>query len=255
MFPAPDWLVFHPITLAFLHGANPYSLGNGWACVFEPFWTYILLTPLALLPYSISRVALFVVSLASFAYTAVRLSAKPWQVVMFLLSFPVMGCLMTGNIDWLVLMGLWMPPQIGLFFVLMKPQIGIGLAIFWAAQAWRAGHLRELVRVFAPVSAMYMLSFAVYGPWFMKFGNMGVNPERISGFPWVVPLGLYVLYQGIRQGDKGLATVSGPFIAPYTSQFNYSAVLVGLFGRPRAFVTAWIVLWSLLLVRMAMEWL
>lgn len=247
-----DWLAIRPAVLAFLHGANPYLVGEGFGKVYEPFWTYILLAPLALLPYWTSRIFLFVVSLASFGYTAIRLGGKSWQVIMFVMSFPVMGCLMTGNIDWLVLSGLWMPPQIGLFFVLMKPQVGIAIAIFWAFEAWRTGGARQVLRTFCPVTLAFLCSFAVYGFWLFQFQGMDVNPERITGFPFVVPIGLFLVYRAVKDRDKELARVPGPFLAPYVSQFNYATVLAGLFSRPRVFVAAWLLLWSIMLVRFAM---
>jgi hypothetical protein len=244
-----DWIVFYPAVRAFLHGDNPYLVGDGFSRVFEPFWTYLILSPFALLPYWPGRILLFVVSLLAFAYTAHRLGAVRWQLVLYLLSAPVAGCLANGNIDWLVLSGVWMPPWLGLFFVCMKPQIGIGIAVFWAWEAWRLGGLRRLVRTFAPVTMAYLLSFALYGFWILHLGGMGANQERITGFPWVVPIGLYVLYRALRDHDSGLALASGPFLSPYVSQFNYAAVLLGLLRRPRAFLIAWVLLWCLVGIR------
>jgi hypothetical protein len=243
-----DWISFYPAVRACLHGANPYLAGE----VFEPFWTYLLLSPFALLPYWPGRVLLFVVSLVAFAYTAHRLGASRPQLVLFLLSAPVMGCLANGNVDWLVLSGLWMPPWLGLFFVLIKPQIGLAIAVFWAFEAWQRGGVRRLLQTFAPVTLAYLLSFALYGFWVLYLKDMGSNPERITGFPWVVPLGLFLLIQSIRRRERDLAIVAGPFLAPYVSQFSYAAVLLGLFRRPRVFLIAWILLWSIVGIRFLM---
>jgi hypothetical protein len=106
-----DWLNILPSVKEFLSGGNPYSVGQ----VFEPFWTYIILSPFAFLPFWVGRVILFFVSLIVFAYSALRLGATRSQLILFMVSSAVVGCLNNGNLDWLVTAGLWMPPQIGLF--------------------------------------------------------------------------------------------------------------------------------------------
>lgn len=247
-----DWQLFRTATLAFLRGADPYIVGTGLTQVYNPPWTYAMLAPLAVLPAEISRAAAFAVGFISFAYSAIRLGAPRWQVVMFLLSWPVMGCLATGNIDWLIISGLWMPPVWGLFFVLMKPQIGIGIAVYWAVEAWRTGGSDELVRRFAPVACAYLASFMIYGFWPARFIGMDAYPERVTGWPWVVPLGAYILYSSIRQRELGLSAVSSPLLAPYSSQFSYSALLAGLFQMPRVFLIAWLLLWSITGIRFLM---
>lgn len=70
-----------------------------------------------------------------------------------------------ANIDRMVVLGLIMPTWIGLFFVLAKPQIGIGVAIFWAFESYRLGKLRQMARDFVPVSLAILISLWIYGPW------------------------------------------------------------------------------------------
>jgi hypothetical protein len=238
-----DWPIFLSAIQAFLHGQNPYLVGEGFFKVYNPFWTYIMLIPFAVLPLWTGRVLLFVVSLTAFAYSAVRLGANRWQLVLFLTSRSVIGCLYDGNIDWLVMLGMFMPPQIGLFFVLMKPQLGIGLALFWAWQAWRQGGALEMLRIFVPVTGAYLLSFIMYGLWIFNLGIMPENPYNYSTFPFMVPMGLFLLYTALKQVDKRLSIFSSPLLSPYMTLSNYSISLVALFNRPALFVMAWIALW------------
>lgn len=244
-----DWIHILPAVEAFLRGGNPYLVGEGFHKVYEPFWTYILLAPFALFPFWVGRTLLFIVSLGAFMYTAVRLGATRWQLLLFLSSAAVIGCLNNGNLDWLVTLGLWMPPQIGLFFVLIKPQVGIGIALYWAWASWILSGWKGVVRVFAPVTAAYLLSFLLYGFWIKQLIGMDVNPDNWSGFPLTVLPALLLIYSSARWWNRKLFMFSSPLLAPYTSQFSYSVSLLALFEKPILFVVAWILLWIPVLVR------
>jgi hypothetical protein len=189
------------------------------------------------------------VSMAAFTVTAVKMGANKFQLLLFLFSAPVFGGLYSGNIDFLVTLGFWMPPQIGLFFVLMKPQIGVCLAIYWMYMAWKDGGVREVVRVFAPVTGAYLLSFALYGFWFKHLFNMPSNPWNFGLFPYLLPIGIFLLYKALQQKDKRLAGISSPLVAPYVTGYNFSIVLLGLFNRPALFLAAWAVLWLVVFLR------
>lgn len=241
--PGGDWLNFLAAIQVFLHGGNPYLVGKEFYGVYEPFWTYILLAPFALLPFWVGRILLFLVSMVAFTVSAVKMGASKFQLVLFLFSSSVFGGLYMGNIDFLVTLGLWMPPQIGLFFVLMKPQIGVGIAIYWMYMAWKEGGVWEVVRIFAPVSGAYLLSFFMYGFWPKYLFNMPNNPWNFGIFPYLVPIGLFLIYKALQQKNKRLAGMSGPLIAPYVTTYNFAIMLLSLFDRPALFLAAWIVLW------------
>ncbi len=131
--PAVDWeTAFKPAVWKLLQGQSPYRI-EGY---FNAPWTLLPLIPLVLLPESIGRAAHAVITLAAFAYTAYKLGAKPLAMVILLLSPPVMHGLLNGNIDWLAVLGFVLPPQIGLFFITTKPQIGIAVGLYWLVDIW-----------------------------------------------------------------------------------------------------------------------
>lgn len=247
-----DWLTISPAVDLFLQGQSPYLLTEGWRRTLFPFWTYLLLLPFEILPFWVGRCLLFVVSLTAFAYTAIRMKASHWQLVLFLTSSAVIGCLNNGNIDWLVTLGLWMQPQAGLFFVLIKPQIGVPIALYWAYILWQLHGWKGVAKAFAPVTVAYLTSFLLYGFWIKHMLGMQNNPENMSGFPFTVPVGLFLLYIALRNKEGNLSVFSGPLLAPYTSQFSYAAPLLALMHRPRLFVLAWVLLWIPVLVRVFM---
>src|SRR5512135_1583531 len=159
---AVDWhTAFRPAALAVLQGHSPYEV-DGY---FNPPWAILPLIPLAVLPEPVGRVLLVVVTLVAFTFVARRLGGSNVATIALLLSPLVMHEVLNGNIDWLAAMGLVLPVWIGLFFVVIKPQIGIAVVIYWAYASWRNGGIKGLIRTFAPVTVAYGLSILLFGPW------------------------------------------------------------------------------------------
>src|SRR5690554_118365 len=157
--PAPvDWrTAFRPAARAMLLTGDPYQVEG----FFNPPWTVLPMIPLAFLPEQVGAAIMFVAGLAGFAFAAHRLGADPLVLGAFILSPPVVHSLLNGNIDWLPLIG----------FVLVKPQMGAAVAVFWLVEAWREGGWREVVRVFWPVVAALAVSFVLYGLWPLRSGQ------------------------------------------------------------------------------------
>jgi len=248
LFGAGDWGVFLPSVLAFVNGENPYLIGEGFRKVYEPFWTYIILAPFALLPLWTGRILLFAVSMIAFAITAIKMGAKPWQFLLFLTSATVMGDVYDGNINWLVTLGVWMPPAVGLFFVMMKPQIGACVALYWLYTAWKTGRWHKVIATFAPITIAYLISFVLYGFWMKELFGMPYNPANISTFPYAVPIGLLLLFLSFRTRKRNLSSFVSPLFAPYATRQNYAVSLLSLFEYPYLFVAAWVILWIPLLI-------
>lgn len=103
--------------------------------MFIPYWILALLMPLALLPEPIGSALLLLINLAAFSYTAHRFGANPIGLLLFLLSPPVLLCLLNSNIDGIVVLGFVLPPQLGLFLLLLKPQVGSAAAMYWLVEA------------------------------------------------------------------------------------------------------------------------
>jgi hypothetical protein len=220
-----DWSKYtQPAALELLHGRSPYNIPG----FYNPFWVLLPLLPLSLMPTKIGVAVLFVSGLLAYAYVAYRLGAKPMTILFLLFSFPIMAGLYNGQIEWLALLGLVLPKPIGLFFLLSKPQIGLGIALFWFAEALRQGGWREAVRVFAPVSSAIAFSFLLFGLW-PSHGihriNLGLN---VSLWPYGIPIGLALLIIALRQRKLAPAMIASPLLSPYLVPHSWSIVLFGL---------------------------
>jgi hypothetical protein len=243
-----DWRdTYRPAALALLSGQSPYSIDIFFAAP----WALFPLLPFALLPENLGRGILFLVGLIAYGYTAYKLGAKPVALVAFLASPPVMHGLLNSNIEWLPLLGFVMPPQIGLFFISIKPQIGSVVAIFWLVEAWRNGGLREAIRIFLPVSLALLVSFALFGFWPLRFQNTLAltRSYNASLWPGSIPIGVALLVAAIHRRNIRFAMGASPCLSPYVLLHAWSGVLVALVSQPVELVAAVVGLWTLVFYR------
>lgn len=248
-----DWHdAYRPAALNMIHGQSPYE--DTPAPFMNAPWTLLPFLPFALLPYQVGRVGVFLMGLFSFAFVAYRLKAKPVIMLIFLTSASVIGCLNNGNLDWLPLLAIVMPAPVALIFAAMKPQIGIGIILYWLIISFRDGGIRQTIKVFAPLTVLTLLSFALYGFWFMKFTQMEGNINNMSIFPYGMIVGIVALWLSLRKrGNDRLAIGASPFFAPYVSQFSWAAVLVPFFDRPWVLAAVSFVLWIPVIYRVLIQ--
>lgn len=249
-----DWYQFYrPATLALIQGQNPYGIHD----FHNAPWALIPFIPFALVPYQIGRTGFFLLSLACFFYIPYKLGAKPVSVILFVTSYPVISCLNGGGIEWLPMLAFVTPAPISLIFAAIKPQVGIGIGLYWLCESWRAGGVRTVIKNFLPVTFMLGASFLLYGFWIMTFMGKSqnvVNVINISIFPYLVPVGSYLLWVAVKQRHARPAMAASPFFAPYHTLFSLAVPLVALLEHPRLFALISACLWALGIVRAWVYW-
>ena len=251
-----DWHeTFRPAALALLHGNSPYGLANGVEASFKASnfynapWTLLPLLPLALLPEALGRALLLMGTLIAFAYTAHKLGAKPLATTALLLSPPVVHCALVGNVDWLVALGFVLPPQIGLFFVLVKPQMGWVVALFWLVEAWRTGGWRAVLRTFAPVTGVMLLSFVIFGLWPLRLERQLSIWWSASLWPMSIPVGLGLIAAALRQRRIQFAMAASPCLSPYLMMHSWVAALLAIVTALPEMLAVVAGFWILILLR------
>ncbi|MGC8880025.1 MAG: hypothetical protein ACP5R2_12460 [Anaerolineae bacterium] len=243
-----DWHeAFRPAALALLSGRSPYDIDK----FYNPPWGLLPLLPLALLPEGLGRGLLFAISLLSFAIVAHRLKASPPALLVFLLSPPVLHGLVNANIDWLAMLGFILPPQLGLPFVLIKPQVGIGMAIFWLAEAWREGRFRKVLQIFWPTLLLSTASVALYGLWPLHLQYVTDHSRNFntSLWPLSIPVGLALSALSIYKRNHRYAMASAPFLSPHVVFHSYAGLLAALLPATRRVTMAAIALGILILLK------
>ncbi len=237
-----DWAqTYREATLAFLVHGSPYLVD----IFHSPPWTVFPLIPLAVLPTRIGFGVNFLVGAIVVGYAAYRLGGKPVTIAAVLLSYPILFSLVYGNVDWLVYLGVVLPPRWGLFLLLTKPQTGMGLVFYWLVERYRQGGVREVVRHFAPVTLAFVASLLLFGPWLLSgFAEVG-KAFNASLWPQSVPIGLVLLISALRTRRPGLALAASPFLSPYATPSSWGAAILGLSPFQAETLVAVVAVWVL----------
>ena len=244
--PGVDWEKFYrPAARELLFLRNPYNV-PGYP---NPPWALLPFLPLALLPSQVGRAIFLLLSLAGFGFAAYKLNARPLALAAFLVSPPVLHCLLNANIDWIPLLGFVLPPQIGLFFLMVKPQMGIGVMLFWFVEAWRKGGVKETVRVFWPATLVTLLSYLVYGFYPLRFGEKPDLWWNASLWPMSIPVGLVLLVAALRKREIRFTMGAGPCLSPYVLFHSWSGPLLALVPNQLDTLVGVAGLWILVLIR------
>jgi hypothetical protein len=239
-----DWSTyFRPAARAMLSGKSPYDVPG----FFNPPWALIPLLPLALLPESLGRAALFLISFGSMALIVRRLGATSiLAVTAFLCSLPVGHGLFNANIDWLVMLGFIMPPQFGMLFACIKPQVGMAVIFFWIVEALRRGGVREALRISMPLILLTLVSLLIYGWWPGKPGSAVIQGDTgFNSYTWPlsVPFGLIFLALSMKTRNIRWSMPASPCLAPYAAFHSWAAALVALARHPRAMAAVSALTW------------
>jgi hypothetical protein len=237
-----DWVyVYRPAILEIFSWRSPYNIPY----IINPPWTLLPLMPFALLPAQVGAVTMIFVSLGIFYFVARRFGAVPLVAAALLFSPAVVLDILAVNVNSLVAVGLLLPPQIGLFFVLIKPQMGAAIALFWLVEAWREGGFLRVVRVFAPVTIAFLVTFLIYGLWPLRMqGLMAPHPINFSLWPGSLPIGLVLLVYAIRKRDLRFALFSAPMFSPYMMLTAWMFPLLGLSKHRLETYVAIVGLWA-----------
>ncbi len=244
--PGIDWYeTFRPAAREALLLRNPYQVEGFYYAI----WALLPLMPLALLPEAWGRALYFLMSTIGFSYAAWRMGGKPLAVGAFLFSPPVMHCLLNANLDWMPLLGVVLPPQIGLFLLVIKPQMAFGVGIFWLVEAWRKGRAREVLRVFAPVTICLLISFALFGLWPLRFERTLNMWWNASLWPMSIPVGLALLVAGLHRRRVEYTLAASPCLSPYVLFHSWAGALMAVIASQAEFLAAVVGLWLLVIMR------
>lgn len=220
-----DFYPIHAGVRLLIRGQNPYT-ENIW--FHNPPWAALALWPFSVLPLQLGGHLNSLFGFFVFAFVALRLKASPLTAIAVLLSAPVVTSVFFSNIDWIPALGLILPPQIGLFFVLIKPQIGIGIAAYWMMEAYQNGGIRSVIKTFLPVSLAFFISFVIYGLYPLRSTWLFTEWYNASMWPASIPVGLVLLVYALRVKQFGLAVIAGGLLANYISINSWSIALLSL---------------------------
>lgn len=244
--PAVDYHgAFRPAALEILHGRSPYN-AEGF---FNPPWTAVLLIPFAVLPENVGRALMVIAALGVYAYVAHKLGANKPTLILLLLSPPSLHGILNGNIDWLAVLGVVLPPWLGLFFLAIKPQVGMIVVLYLFVAEWRKGGLLRVLKTFLPVGLASVLSIVIFGPWFTKVSNEINLAGNSSLWPMSLPIGLTMLVATIRKNEIRYSMAASPFVSPYVIMHSWIGAFLALAPKPYEATAAVIGMWIVVALR------
>jgi hypothetical protein len=227
--PSADWYVtFDPAARGIFSGHSPYEQ----PVFLNPPWAVLLLFPFVIFPPIVAHGLFFVASALALIYLAWRLSASPLTMAALMLSPTAVGVLLVGNLDALVYLGMLLPPVSGLFLLLLKPQIGAGVAIYYLIESWRQGRFSSILRTFSPIAIAYLISALVFPIFIERIINKpSTDAWNRSLFPYAIPIGLFFLWLAVRKQNAYFALAATPFLTPYLTVYSYLAVQMALMHK------------------------
>ena len=236
-----DWHeTFYPAIQKVISGDNPYDVPT----FRNAPWLLLILLPFSIFSENVSGVLYFMASLAGYAWVAYRLKARPLSFAIFLFSPPVIYGLRMLNVDIFVLIGFVLPAPVGLFFVLVKPQMGIVMVLYWLVESWREGGIKKVFWTFSPVTLSLILSFFIFGNWIVgRQSDLLDSFWNASLWPWAIPIGLVLAALSLRDRRIDYGMAASPFLSPYLAYHSWASVLVGLLQNEFILAIAVIGMW------------
>lgn len=222
-----------------MHLENPYTAGPGF---YNPPWMLLITAPFAIIPEQAAFVLWTALGIACYVL-ALRRMRIDWPAIVILIFSPlVIGNLMFGNYDWLVLLGATLPAAIGIWLVALKPQIGACLVLLWMWWAARKG-LRSFMLLVLPIAAAILISFLLG----YRLPDSQAMRWSADVWPWGIPVGAGLAYVAFRRSDPLFALAAAPFLSPYVVWHSWIVALLPLarnrWALAAGILGSWILFW------------
>lgn len=239
-----DWHIFRVAGLELLQGGNPYYAGEGLHSFYNPWWTLVILAPLVVLPEALGKIANMLISFLIYIPVTRRYGIGKWGYFLIVTSAFHIRHIASGNIDWIVWVGLFLPPPIALLFFAIKPQMGIGLMIFTLYKAYRQHGLARAAIYLVPLVTLTAIGL-------LWFGVPPYNPMSAHNsaaiFPLGVPMGVGLIYLSLKGLSERESAQAGALLSPYVTYHSY----IGLLFTPniKALLAFWVITYLPFVIR------
>jgi hypothetical protein len=212
-----DWrLYIQPAGTALLHGQSPFTIPG----YYNPPWLLLLTFPLSLIPITWSVSVMVSLNFAAWTYTALRLKVHAYWVIPLVIFSGAGENAIKGNIDGLLSLALFLPPWASVLIMMIKPQLGLPVAVFYGLSILLDGsplkaRIGKLAKLTVPFMLAFGLSVLVYGDWFIQSAGAVTQPWNSAPWPHAVVVGLFLIWQAVSRRDVRWALIAIPFVTPY----------------------------------------
>lgn len=235
-----DWDLYRAATLAFFRGENPYDEEHVFQFhIFNPPWVFPLLLPLAVLPRYVGLVLLSIISCVSLLAISKHYEMDVLESVLVIVSVMHLHSIANGNVEFLPLLGVMLPPPLALIILAIKPQSTIGMMLFVVYKVYKERGWKRAMLTVMPLAALT-------AAWLIFYGLPQYVRTEAYWWPWSIIVGVAALGVAFWKNDERWALLSSPFFAPHAYVHSY---LGGLFVfRGWKLLAVVVFTWALVLV-------
>jgi hypothetical protein len=231
---------FYPVAKATLTFQSPYTVPN----FLMPPWTAIAVLPFGLLSEQNAWGVFVILAILLQVYGFQRMKMKGTSIALMMVSPFVFYGIFKGNLDFLVLLGSTLPVHLGIWLLLIKPQMSLPLVFFLAYRLKQVEGWKSVALKFSPPFLLYTL-FLLTG--WMNLPNLEQLAWNTSVWPWGIPLGLLMVLLGFIKKDKWLTFAASPFLSPYLAVHSWVVTLLPYRNRRWILAGFIFVIWVILL--------
>ena len=204
---ATDWVVFYSAGKSML---SPYI-----GYFINPPWMAAILSPFTEFGFEASHSLWMAFSLTIVVFFLYKNKVHPISIFLVLTSPFSFIYMYSGQIDTIVLIGYMMleaNTRFSILFLTIKPQVIIFSVI---------GRLNKESLVIFVVDGLIILSlsFVIWGMWiddmYTALTNDLITTANISLFPYLIPVGIYLLYLSYKKQDTIYGAFATPCFTPY----------------------------------------
>lgn len=214
---------------------DPYTIPN---FIGFPFAFFVL--PHSLLNLDTGNAINLALNVWVIVLVARKYGGTQWHIALAItMTNPIfVSTLINNNIDWIPLLAFLAPDWLAYPLLAMKPQVLGASAII------RFKRNPRLITLL-PLALVLIVSVLIWGAWWSHLGrDMDTTAWNLAPFPYLIPVGLYLLWVGLRRDDAIIAACATPFFVPYFALYSLSGLHVLLACRHRnAALALWVFVW------------
>jgi hypothetical protein len=214
-----DWRIYADAT-----PTTPYStpgfIGTPFAYLFLPH---------ALLSANIGNAVNVCLNVLAIVLVTRKYAGNRWYIASLLAITTPQGLLLmrNNNIDWIPLMSFLVADWLAYPMLAVKPQALAGAAVirFKRNPSW----LQLL-----PLALVGLLSVIVWPFWWQRLGgDVASQSWNFAPFPYLLPVGVWLLWKAWREDDEIIAACSTMFFVPYVAYYSLVGVHALIATRDR----------------------
>ena len=219
---------------------TPYAMPNFAGM---PFAFFAL--PHALLSIDIGNAINLTLNILVIAAVARVYAGKDWHIaVAITMTSPMaINLIMSNNIDWIPLSAFLFADWLAYPLLVMKPNVLAGMALI---RFKRNPNPIALI----PLAVMLIASVLIWGSWWTHLGSGLTDVAwNFAPFPYMIPVGLFLLWKAWHSEDEIIAACATPFLVPYFAPYSLTGLHVLLASRYRsAAIWLWCFSWWFVII-------